>query len=229
MGGAKEGAEGVATEKQGFFRENWKMLMALLFPLTLLLTGIVLLIIYESSYAFRQSWDGWWRDLFRPSAAAVRRAPIVPDVAAYDEKHVATCNAMPDSYILDSPDAPSPIALRPSLGLPADASRSEIKERCVAFAKSVAKMRTMSEQRHHAYLCPGTRFSIGKGFGFEPDPTGNGVLLTADDPKAEKISIPLEPGAQTLYKQWQFYNLGDGCFIMGYSSRRSRTMELTDR
>lgn len=205
------------------------MLVALLLPLSVLLTGIVVLMVYETSYSFRKSWDAWWRDLFRPGPAVVRLAPIVPDVPTYSPEHVASCKAMPDAYILDNPEAANPIALRPSIGLTADASNKDIGERCVAFAKTVAKMRTMSEQRHHAYLCPGTRFSIGKGFGFEPDPAGGGVLLTADDPNAEKIRVPLSPGAQTIYKQWQFYNVGDGCYVMGYSTRRVRTMEVTDR
>lgn len=227
---AEEGNQAVANERPGYFRENWRMLVALLLPLSVLLTGIVVLIIYETSYSFRKSWDAWWHDLFNPSTAvAVRAAPIVPNVATYSQEHVAACKAMPDNYILDTPEAANPIELRPSIGLAPDASSKDINERCVAFAKTVAKMRTMSEQRHHAYLCPGTRFSIGKGFGFEPDPAGGGILLTADDPAAEKIRVPLSPGSQTIYKQWQFYNLGDGCYVMGYSSRRARTMEVTER
>lgn len=217
----------MASKKPGYFRENWKVLLALLTPLTFLLAGIILLIIYESSYTFRVAYDEWWRDLWRDAPAAnAKSVPIIPTVPSYDKKYVSACNVMPDMYVLDSPDSPAPIELRPSIGLEPGADPKAIENRCIAFAKTVAKMQTVSNHRHYAYLCPGTRYVLGNDFGFVPMPNGKGVMVWSGAKNAETIPIPIEPGRQAFYSQWQFYNVGDGCYVVGYSTRRSRALEV---
>lgn len=218
-------------KKPGYFRANWKLLTLLLGPLGLLLGGIILLAVYESSYTFRMSYDKWWNDLWTsaPASSSAKRAPIVPVVATYKEEKVAACKAMPNYYIRADKDAPPPIDLGPAIGLESGVGRKEIHDRCVIFAKSVSKMMSVSNQRHHAYLCPGSRVKLGKGFGFMPDPKGDGVMIASGDLNAKEVKVPLLPGRQAFYKDWQFYNLGDGCYIVGYSTRRTRAMEVFNR
>lgn len=216
----------MAKSKPGYFRENWKILTALLAPLTLLLAGIVVLMIYETSYKFRVAYDAWWDSLWSDKPAAARHAAITPNVIRYDKQDVERCKDMPSMYKLDTPDAPAPIDLLPAIGLDGDADRKAVNERCVAFAKTVAKMQTVSSHRHYAYLCPGVRFGLGKGFGFTPMPGDKGVMIASTDPNAEKIEIPIAPGRMEIYQQWQFYNMGDGCYVVGYSTNRSRTLEV---
>jgi hypothetical protein len=218
--------------KPGYFRENWKLLTALLLPLALCLGGIILLIMYEYSYTFRVAWDKEWRAFMYGTSTpddGGKTVAIVPNVPSYSQEHVAECNAMPDKYILSEPGADNPIDLNPAIGLQPGANAEEVAQRCKDFAKTVAKMETLSQHRHYAFLCPGVRFSVGKGFGFIADPKGGAVILDSTDPAAKTVRIPLPVGEQTVYRQWQFYNIGDGCVIMGYSSRRSRTLEVDSR
>lgn len=219
----------MAKQRKTFFQENGKILAVLLLPLVAILVAIIGLILYDTSRGFRNGWNAFWASSPEPEQVVAQPLSVVPPVPTFREKHVSECGAMPNKFIVENLGDDSPIDLNPSLGLHAGADDDAVEDRCKDFAKIVYSMENLSKHRHHAFLCPGVRFSVGRGYGFIADPEGRGVLLAGDDPQSKDQLIELPMGQQTIYQNWQFYNPGGGCVVMGYSSRRSRTLELFER
>lgn len=104
---------------------------------------------------------------------------------------------------------------RQLLGLSTDATEEEERERCVVFAKVVAKMERLAHHDRHLFVCQGAEFSAENGaYKLRPDANGRGVIEI--DTGKEKL-IPIQKYSSLLLEVWQIFNLGDGCLVVGMS------------
>lgn len=107
--------------------------------------------------------------------------------------------------------------IRQLLGLPKTATNKQIRERCIIFAKIVARMENLAHHDRHVFVCEGTYFS--------PDTSGN-YLLYVDKKRrgvvesfgGRKKLITIPRGSHKLVHQWQVFNVGDGCLVIGQSN-----------
>jgi|ETNmetMinimDraft_33_1059910.scaffolds.fasta_scaffold02627_5 hypothetical protein len=115
----------------------------------------------------------------------------------------------------------SKAALPELLGIPKRATKEDIIERCVLFARAVTVMEKMAHHKKHVFVCGGSMLDIAKegAFHIKPDPQGRGAFQTIDPNSANFIKI--RPGNFQIVKWWQVYNVGDGCIIVGYSKSGS--------
>lgn len=118
----------------------------------------------------------------------------------------------------------SNISLPKLLGLPDNATKKDILERCVVFAKAVRAMEKMAHHKKHVFVCDGSWLDVGNegAFHIMPDLQGRGALQTVDPNIAKFIKI--RPGSSRIVKWWQIHNVGDGCIILGYSKYGSPRM-----
>jgi hypothetical protein len=111
------------------------------------------------------------------------------------------------------------INVRELVNLPKTATKEDVQERCIEFAKAVEQMKKLSYQNLHMMVCAGSYFQISETDRrtITPDPKGRGVLQTITDTQPEAVAI--RPGRSKILNQWQVYNMGDGCVIVGDSKR----------
>ena len=108
-------------------------------------------------------------------------------------------------------------ARRRLIGLPTDASDDDMQERCVVFAKVVAKMEKLTHHDRHVFVCQGANFSADNdAYKLFPDADGQGVVEI--DTGVETF-IPIKPHRFILKEIWQVYNVGDGCLVVGMSRK----------
>src|SRR5690606_32817488 len=96
------------------------------------------------------------------------------------------------------------------------ASDDQVKERCVQFAKAVAKMQQMSHHTRHVYICQTAQFAVDKAGNYflTADPQGRGVV---ENFGSQAKLTPIGKDQSILLRGWQIYNQGDGCLIIGMS------------
>jgi hypothetical protein len=101
------------------------------------------------------------------------------------------------------------------LGLAGNATAAQELERCIIFAKVVANMERLAHHDRHVFVCEGARFSADDdAYLLQPDPAGRGALEI--DTGSERL-IPIKQYRSILLEDWQVYNLGDGCLVIGMS------------
>ena len=102
------------------------------------------------------------------------------------------------------------------VGLPKNSTEKQLQARCIYYAKAVAAMQKMSHHTRHVFVCGESIFDIGQGqYYIKADPSGRG-MVTRFSNKGE-TKVPIKPGRATVLKQWQIFNVGDGCIIVGLS------------
>lgn len=110
------------------------------------------------------------------------------------------------------------------VGLPKTSTDQQMQARCIYYAKAVAAMQKISHHTRHVFVCGDSIFDIGKGqYYIKADPTGKGFVSRFSN-KGEQLT-PIRPGTSTVLKQWQIYNVGDGCIIVGLS--KSGTFKMS--
>lgn len=118
------------------------------------------------------------------------------------------------------------------VGLSREATRAQLNERCIFYAKAVADMEKMARHIRHAFVCDDSYLDVGsKGrFYIKADPEGRGALQKLDASGEKLVHIPW--GTATIINVWQVYNVGDGCIIVGLSKstpfRMSGTVVYND-
>lgn len=194
-----------------FLKENWSWLKFFLLPPIFLLVGIVGILGYSSIGSF--DWVDDVVDLVVPADTGPKN---------YAEKHVDECRDMTTRFSGTRGDR-DPGDIGPLIGLEVDPSGREITKSCIGFARRVAVMETVSSHRHHTYLCPGTVFDIREKYAFMPSPDGTGVTLAGYKDvtkRSEQTSMKhyaIQPERMMIIRDWQFYNAGNGCLIVGHS------------
>lgn len=105
---------------------------------------------------------------------------------------------------------------RQLVGLSKFASDEQVKERCVQFAKAVAKMQQMSHHTRHVYICQTAQFAVDKAGNYflTADPQGRGVV---ENFGSNAKLTPIGKDQSILLRGWQIFNQGDGCLIIGMS------------
>ena len=105
---------------------------------------------------------------------------------------------------------------RQLVGLSKFASDEQVTERCIQFAKAVAKMEAMSHHLRHVYVCQKAQFNADKSgrYFLTADAEGRGVV---ENLSGRAILHPIQVGESILLRGWQIYNQGDGCVIVGMS------------
>ena len=134
-------------------------------------------------------------------------------------KHVDACRSIVGQYRSPLGNVLRNVNVRELVNLPKEASKEQVQERCVEFAKAVAEMQKLSRHNIHVMVCPGSFFQVGEDDDRTviPDEKGRGVLqsITESLPKA----MPIRPGRSKIINTWQVYNMGDGCIIVGDSKK----------
>jgi hypothetical protein len=129
---------------------------------------------------------------------------------------VDSCSGIEDQYLIPQGVVYTEFTTKQLLGLPKTATGSQIRERCILFAKIVARMEKLAHHDRHVFVCEGMYFA--------PDTSGN-FLLYADKKRrgvvesfhGKKKLIPIPRGSHKLVHQWQVFNVGDGCIVIGLS------------
>jgi len=126
------------------------------------------------------------------------------------------CAQIKEQYRIPAGIVYTEFTQRQLVGLPKFASDEQVTDRCIQFAKAVAKMETMSHHARHVYVCQKAQFNADKSgrYFLTADPEGKGVIETLGG-AAKLHAIP--SGQSILLRGWQIYNQGDGCIIVGMS------------
>lgn len=130
---------------------------------------------------------------------------------------VGSCHKVTDQYITPQGWILTDAKLHQLVGLPARATKQQMEERCIAFAKAVAEMEKLSHHTRHVFVCPGAYFEVAgsQKYRIVPDPNGRGIVQNITNNRDRLQAI--KPGKSVLINQWQVYNIGDGCIIVGLS------------
>jgi hypothetical protein len=113
------------------------------------------------------------------------------------------------------------------VGLKRNATKKEMDERCVYYAKAVAKMEKMSHHTRHVFVCGKSILDIGGNgrYYIKPDPKGRGAVQNFD-PNRDKL-MKIRKESSTVLQYWQIHNVGDGCIIVGLS--KSATFRMSGK
>jgi hypothetical protein len=151
--------------------------------------------------------------------------------AFVEEKHIVReyfdeCRLMSDQYTTPKGWNYSKLPLSMLLGLPKYAGDEDLDERCAEFAEIVDKMEKVAHHSRHVFMCKDSIFKLPGGYYFEVDPKGRGVYHGHEALTRDKKFIAIRPGHTKIYAQWQFYNVGDGCNVVGYSKMRGQVFTM---
>lgn len=110
------------------------------------------------------------------------------------------------------------------VGLPRTATREQMNERCIFYAKAVATMEQVARHVRHAFVCDDALLDLGGNgrYYIKADPTGRGAISILDSGGERRTAIP--KNASTVLNAWQVYNVGDGCIIVGLSKTNTFRM-----
>lgn len=110
------------------------------------------------------------------------------------------------------------------VGLDRDATQAQMNERCVFFAKAVAEMEKMSHHLRHVFVCGDSILDVGdKGkYYLKPAPDEQGALQNFENSLPSLIKIPV--GGMSVMREYQIYNAGAGCLIVGLSKKSTFRM-----
>jgi len=134
----------------------------------------------------------------------------------FDVDKVEGCSQIQDQYRIPQGFVFSDFSLNQLLGLPKMATDKQVRERCITFAKVVKRMEKLAHHERHVFVCEGGQFSTDETgrYMMIPDPKGRGVIESVNGAKS---LIKITRGADILLRQWQVFNLGDGCIVVGMS------------
>ena len=136
---------------------------------------------------------------------------------------VDECSNIQNNYNLTQRDMDSDRTNRVLIGLSRRASITQVNERCVVFAKVVQRMEKLTHHDNHTFVCHTAKVSTDASLRFSvyADKSGRGAVESFDG--VERL-IEIRRGRHTLVRNWQIFNLGDGCIIVGMSTSGVFTM-----
>ncbi len=126
------------------------------------------------------------------------------------------CSQIEDQYRIPQGYVFTEFSRRELVGLSKNATDEEVQERCVIFAKVVARMEQLAHHDRHVFVCQGSEFKTDEAGRYRliADPAGKGVIEIKGGTK--KLT-PIKRYNHILLGAWQIYNLGDGCLVIGMS------------
>jgi hypothetical protein len=145
----------------------------------------------------------------------------------FKAEDVDKCKKMVEEYTTPKGWFYSDAALYQLVGLSKKATQAQMNERCVYYAKAVAKMEKQSHHTRHVFVCGKSNLDVGGDgrFYIKPDPQRRGALQNFDPNNSKLINIP--HGESTVLLNWQIHNVGDGCIIVGLSKAGTFRMSGT--
>lgn len=235
--GGEKSAEKKKKKKGGGKKKSRKGLFIILSLLGVLgISGIVGVIAYHE-WQKRQLAEQWGMQQMSPEERAAYEAEQAAleeekKVQAFvEEKHINRtffdeCKLMSDQYTTPKGWNYAKIPLSILLGLPKYAGDGAIDDRCAEFAEIVDRMERLSHHDRHVFMCKESIFKLPGGYYFEVDPRGRGVYHGHEALTQDKKFIAIKPGKSKIYAQWQFYNVGDGCSVVGFSKMRGQIFTM---
>jgi len=194
----------------------YALIFLVILPVTLFIAWYVLTVVLEVSGS-QQTAEGMVADQVQRAKDAVKNQIV--ERAKNEHFSVDTfdsCTQIEDQYRLLIGVVYTEFTEKQLLGLPADATDDQMRERCVIFAKVVTEMEKLAHHDRHVFVCQGAEFATDESGMYKmlPDPQGRGVIQQVQG-NQKLTQIPR--GSHTLIRSWQVYNLGDGCLVIGMS------------
>ncbi len=145
---------------------------------------------------------------------------------AFSLKRVDACKIMASEYYLPETIQINDALDREIVGLSKRATEEALIERCILYAKIVNRMEKLSHHHRHIVMCGGAEFTSDESGRFKilADPEGRG-LIESFSGLTKLVEIP--KGSHKLIRQWQVFNIGDGCIVVGISN--SGTFSLAQK
>ena len=211
--GAKGKKGGKAGKKKGL-PKSFYIVVTLVFvlPAVALLTWYAYEVLGVFSKHSQQALDRHAQELAQKTAAFAKRAAK----EGFEVKDFDACAQIKNQYVIPMGIVYTEFTQRQLVGLSKFASDEEVKDRCIQFAKSVARMEKLSHHLRHVYVCNEARFVADKAghYYLTADAKGQGVVQHFG---SSANLTPIPPGQSILMRGWQIYNQGDGCLIIGMS------------
>lgn len=214
---AKKSSEKNGDKKKGLPR-SFKITLGLLviMPLTIFLGWYLLTVVLKVSGS-SQTAEGMVAGQVVNAKEAVRKQlKARADKEGFKIDEVLGCAEIEDQYRVPLGFVFTEFSSRQLVGLPKTATDEEVRERCILFAKVVERMEKLTHHDRHVFVCQGGQFTTDEAgrYMLVPDVKGRGVVEIASG-KKKLIKIPRH--SHILLNQWQIYNIGDGCMVVGMS------------
>jgi hypothetical protein len=210
---AKGKGKGSGKKKKGMPKSFvWGVVLLFVVPATALLGWYAYQVLGHVAQDQQAALDKRAQQLAAKANAFAKRAAREGfQVQDYD-----VCAKIKEQYRIPAGIVYTEFTQRQLVGLSKFASDEQVTERCIQFAKAVAKMETLSHHQRHVYVCQKAQFNADKSgrYFLTADPEGKGVVENFG--KTGKLT-PIPAGQSTLLRGWQIYNQGDGCIIIGMS------------
>lgn len=214
---AKKDADDADEGKKGLPRSFIFALIGLVvMPLTIFIGWYVLTVVLEVSGS-KQTAEGMVAQSVLDAKQAVKRQlEERAKKEGFSIDNVEGCSKIQDQYKVPLGFVFTEFSKRQLVGLPKTSTDDQVQERCILFAKVVERMESLAHHDRHVFVCQGSQFTTDEAgrYMLLPDAKGRGVIEVVGGAK-KLIKIPRH--SHTLLKQWQIYNIGDGCMVVGMS------------
>ncbi len=162
-----------------------------------------------------------------PTKVVPLGATVRPIQEEYRPEEVDRCRNMIQEYTTPKGWFYADADIYELVGLPRTSTQAQLNDRCIYYAKAVARMESMAHHIRHAYVCRDSMLDVsGNGrYYIKADPQGRGAIRNLDMTGDAVVDIP--KGTTTVIKSWQVYNVGDGCIIVGLSKNSAFRMSGT--
>ena len=213
----KNTGESTEGKKKKLPRSFMLTLIALVvMPLTIFLGWYVLTVVLKVSGSSQTAEGMVAHQVVSAKDALKKKLKERASKEGFEVDNVLGCASIEDQYRVPLGFGHTDFTTRQLVGLPTTATETQVQERCVVFAKVVERMEKMSHHDRHVFVCEGAQFTTDEAgrYMLVPDPKGRGVIEIIG---GKKNLIDMAPHSQALIKQWQIYNIGDGCIVVGMS------------
>ncbi len=185
-------------------------------PLLVFLGWYVLTVVLDVSGS-SQTAEGMIVKQVSKAQEAIRKGLVErANKEGFNVDNVEGCAQIKDQYRVPLGYVFGDFSLSQLVGLPKTATDEQVQERCIVFAKVVERMEKLAHHDRHVFVCVGGQFTTDEAgrYMMIPDPQGRGVIESVNGVKS---LVKIARGAHILLRQWQVFNLGDGCIVVGMS------------
>lgn len=212
----KKGASGAGGKKKLPKSFIYALIGLVIMPLTIFIGWYVLTVVLKVSGS-QQTAEGMVAQQVIDAKDAVKQKLVErAKKEGFDVDEVEGCSQIEDQYKVPLGFVFTEFSRRQLVGLPKTATEEQVQERCILFAKVVERMERLAHHDRHVFVCQGAQFTTDEAgrYMLVPDKKGRGVVEVIG---GAKTLIKIPPHSHTLLKQWQIYNIGDGCIVVGMS------------
>jgi len=212
---AKKGSSGGDKKKlpRSFI---YALIGLIIMPLTIFIGWYVLTVVLKVSGSQQTAEGMVAQQVIDAQKAVKQKLKERAEREGFDLDEVEGCSQIEDQYKVPLGFVFTEFSRRQLVGLPKTATDQQVQERCILFAKVVERMERLAHHERHVFVCQGAQFTTDEAgrYMLVPDPKGRGVIEVIG---GAKNLVKITPHSHTLLKQWQIYNIGDGCMVVGMS------------